>query len=104
MLLLSKLKARRVAAGFRVACALILVQARAKRSASDLPHGMDGKELGTLRTRCEHHDRTHTMASSIGRNFIMPRPWPSTVNLHSLCRSDLVDLHEVSRRSRSPVK
>jgi hypothetical protein len=28
MLLLSKLKARRVAAGFRVACALILVQVR----------------------------------------------------------------------------
>jgi hypothetical protein len=57
MLLLSKLKARRVAAGFRVACALILVQARAKRSASDLPHGMDGNQLGTLGTQCEHHDR-----------------------------------------------
>jgi hypothetical protein len=74
MLLLSKLKARRVAAGFRVACALTLVQARAKRSASDPPHGMDGNQLGTLGTRSEHHDRRHTVDFLDGRNFITPRP------------------------------
>jgi hypothetical protein len=61
MLLLSKLKkARRVPAGFRVASAVTQVLARAKRSASDLPHGMDGN-LRTLSTGRKHHIHGHVL-------------------------------------------
>jgi hypothetical protein len=64
---------------------------------------MDGKSLGTLRTRREHHADRHAVVSSNARNFIMPRPWPSTVNVHDICPSVLVNLHEGSRRIRSTL-
>jgi hypothetical protein len=52
-------------AGFRRASVLrarclFVMQARAKRSASDLPHGMDGN-LRTLRTGCEHLTGRHAL-------------------------------------------
>jgi hypothetical protein len=73
MLLLSKLKARRVPAGFRVAGALIQVVARAKRSASDLPHGMDGN-LRTLSTWQGHHKHRYTVDTLDDAQLYHARP------------------------------
>jgi hypothetical protein len=35
------------------------------------------------------------------RNFITPYPLSSTVNLHSFCRSDLVNVYETSTQKMS---